>query len=92
MGKFLMSVLCLAVGSYCYVVSHPACDEMFLVHKVSRGDTLYSIASQHYAKNENGMCFDEFRYNVSEDNKNLQNPKRFLQVGDKVIVRYYKKK
>jgi hypothetical protein len=58
-------------------------------HVVQKGDTLYDIADHYYLKNENGMSFNEFWYNLCQDNKYLTANRRHLQVGDVVTVNYY---
>lgn len=58
-------------------------------HVVTEGETLYSIADMYFMKNQNGMCFNEFWYNVMEDNANLTANRRYLQIGDVVTVNYY---
>lgn len=58
-------------------------------HVVTSGDTLFGIAEKYYWLNQNGMCFNEFYYNVGADNKHLANNRRYLQIGDVVTVNYY---
>lgn len=58
-------------------------------HVVREGDTMYGIADTYFELNQNGMCFNEFWYNLLEDNKYLTANRRYLQVGDVVTVNYY---
>lgn len=50
------------------------------------GESVYSVANDHYDLNENGECFDAFRYRVLERNKHLFRNGRKPQIGDVVVV------
>ena len=60
-----------------------------VMHLVVAGDTLYGIADKYYVLNENDICFNEFWYNLCQDNKYLTANRRRLQIGDVVTVNYY---
>lgn len=50
------------------------------------GDTVESASEIFYELNQNGDCYDMFRYRVLEANKELFADGRVPQAGDKVIV------
>ena len=50
------------------------------------GDTVESASEVFYELNQNGDCYDMFRYRVLEANKELFADGRVTQAGDKVIV------
>lgn len=56
---------------------------------VQEGETMYGIADKYFLLNKTRICFDEFWYNVSKDNKHLTANRRYLQPGDVVTVNYY---
>lgn len=50
------------------------------------GETVESASQVFYDLNENGDCYDMFRYRVLEANKKLFADGRSPQIGDTVIV------
>lgn len=50
------------------------------------GDTVESASEVFYELNQNGDCYDMFRYRVLEANKELFADGRVPQAGDKVVV------
>lgn len=57
--------------------------------EVKRGDTLDEIAGEFYERDKRGLSWDEYRQEIWELNRKLQNSKRCIQPSDVVEVRYY---
>lgn len=94
LGKIALclSAIVLATMTFCNLVKSYTTEyeEKYVEYTVKSGDTIWSIANDHYHLNKNdGICFEEFKFNVAEDNKKFQNRNRFLQVGDNLVIKYY---
>lgn len=95
--KLAFCALLIAVATICSGYSGKlvaAYDWMFpeyqvntVEHVVERGDTYWSIAETYYPM-EQKECFQQFRWQIRESNKQLHADKRFLQPGDVVLVEY----
>lgn len=88
-GVTLWALILVACYSFLGGFSDSQVEKHTIEHIVGEGETFYSIADLYYLKNRNGMCFNEFWYNLMEDNRHLTANHRWLQVGDRVKVNYY---
>lgn len=95
--KLMGCVLLIAVATICsgysgklvaaYDFMFPEYETRTIQHIVERGDTYWSIAETYYPM-EQKECFQQFRWQLRESNKQLHSSKRFLQPGDVVLVEY----
>lgn len=93
MKKVLQICICI-IFAWCFLslvggFSDSQVQRHTITHIVQEGETMYGIADKYFLLNKTRICFDEFWYNVSKDNKHLTANRRYLQPGDVVTVNYY---
>ena len=86
MMKKVMLALVLAVMMFTWLGNTREADKSYVMYTAKSGETLWEIADRHYELTNTGMSFNEYEFNLRQENQNLQNKHRVLQPGDTVRV------
>lgn len=92
MKRILLVLIVCCMAGICVLNNRPPVVRYSRYHTVVAGDTLDGIAGKYYQLDGRNICWDEYRTEIWEINRHLQNGSRMLQPGDNVKIVWYERK